>query len=45
MLVKSFKTTLGNGFAELPFDVKQEFGTARPPVKISIVRTVRRRQA
>ena|SRR5262252_3442567 len=36
MLVKSFKTTLGNGFVELPFDVRQEFGTARPPVKISI---------
>ena len=36
MPIKSFKTTLGNGFVELPFDVRQEFGKARPPVKISI---------
>jgi len=28
MPTKSFKTTLGNGFVELPFDVRQEFGTA-----------------
>ena len=38
MPIKSFKTTLGNGFIELPFDVRQEFGKARPPVKISINR-------
>jgi len=36
MPTKSFKTTLGKGFIELPFDVRQEFGKARPPVKISI---------
>ena len=36
MPTKSFKTTLRNGFVELPFDVRQEFGKARPPVKISI---------
>jgi hypothetical protein len=36
MSTKSFKTTLGNGFVELPFDVSIEFGKARPPVKISI---------
>jgi len=36
MSAKSFKTTLGNGFVELPFDVRAEFGKARPPVKISI---------
>jgi len=33
---KTFKAVLGDGFVELPFDVKQEFGKARPPVKISI---------
>jgi hypothetical protein len=36
MAAKSFKTTLVDGFIELPFDVRQEFGKARPPVKISI---------
>ena len=36
MLTKSFKATLGKGFVELPFDVRQEFGRARAPVKISI---------
>jgi len=36
MPTKSFKTILGNGFVELPFDVRQEFGTARPRVKVSI---------
>lgn len=36
MPTKSFKTTLGDGFVALPFDVRQEFGKARPPVKISI---------
>jgi hypothetical protein len=28
MHAKSFKTTLGNGFVELPFDVRTEFGKA-----------------
>src|SRR5215831_8810796 len=36
MSAKSFRTELGNGFVELPFDVRTEFGKARPPVKISI---------
>ena len=36
MPAKSFKTTLGNGFVELPFNVSTEFGKARPPVTISV---------
>jgi len=36
MPAKTFKAVLGDGFVDLPFDVKQEFGKARPPVKISI---------
>lgn len=36
MTVKSFRTKLGSGFVELPFDVKKQFGTARPPVRVSI---------
>jgi hypothetical protein len=36
MPAKSFSIKLGNGFVELPFDVRTEFGKARPPVKISI---------
>lgn len=36
MSAKSFKAKLGRGFVELPFDVKKEFGKARPPVRISI---------
>jgi hypothetical protein len=31
MSAKSFKTKLGSGFVELPFDAKKEFGKARPP--------------
>jgi len=36
MSAKSFKTKLGSGFVELPFDAKKEFGRARPPVRVSI---------
>ncbi len=36
MSAKSFKTRLGSGFVELPFNVKKEFGKARPPVRVSI---------
>lgn len=36
MSAKSFKIRLGSGFVELPFDVKEEFGKARPPVKVFI---------
>ncbi|HXX19286.1 MAG TPA: YdeI/OmpD-associated family protein [Candidatus Acidoferrum sp.] len=36
MPVKTFKAVLEDGFVGLPFDVKKEFGKARPPVKISI---------
>jgi hypothetical protein len=36
MSAKSFKTKLGSGFVELPFDAKKEFGKARPPVRVSI---------
>lgn len=36
MSVKSFKAKLRRGFVQLPFDVKKEFGKARPPVRISI---------
>jgi Bacteriocin-protection, YdeI or OmpD-Associated/Domain of unknown function (DUF1905) len=34
--MKNLKLKLGDGFVELPFDVKKEFGKARPPVRISI---------
>ena len=36
MAAKSFKTILEKGFVQLPFDVPQEFGKARPPVKVTI---------
>lgn len=36
MGAKSFRTTLESGFVELPFDVKRQFGKARPPVSVSI---------
>lgn len=36
MPAKSFKIRLGTGFVELPFDVKEQFGKARPPVRVSI---------
>ncbi len=40
MAAKKFKAVLGsdagNLFFEVPFDVKKEFGKARPPVKVSI---------
>ena len=36
MPAKSFRVRLGSGFVKLPFDVKKEFGRARPPVKVSI---------
>lgn len=35
---KRFKTKLEDGFIALPFDVRQEFGRARPPVTVSINR-------
>ena len=34
--MKTLKLTLEDGFVELPFDVRKEFGRARPPVRISI---------
>ena len=36
MAGKSFKVKLGEGFVQLPFDVRKEFGKARPPVNVSI---------
>ncbi len=40
MLAKKFRAKLGAErhplFFEVPFDVKQEFGKARPPVKVSV---------
>lgn len=40
MSAKRFKAKLGGDagalFVEVPFDVKREFGKARPPVKVSI---------
>jgi hypothetical protein len=33
---KTFETTLRQGFVELPFDAKAEFGKARAPVKVSV---------
>ena len=35
-MAKNFQTRLENGFIALPFDVREEFGRARPPVKVSI---------
>jgi hypothetical protein len=34
--MKTLKLTLEKGFVELPFDVRKEFGRARPPIRISI---------
>jgi bifunctional DNA-binding transcriptional regulator/antitoxin component of YhaV-PrlF toxin-antitoxin module len=36
MSAKSFKVRLGSGFVEIPFDVKKQFGRARPPVSVSV---------
>ena len=36
MATKTFRTRLESGFIPLPFDVREEFGRARPPVKVSI---------
>jgi hypothetical protein len=36
MRAKKFTTKLESGFIRLPFDVREEFGRARPPVKVSI---------
>lgn len=36
MTAKKFTTNLEKGFIRLPFDVREEFGRARPPVKVSI---------
>ena len=36
MPTKNFKAVLEKGFVELPFDVRKEFGRARPPVKVTI---------
>jgi hypothetical protein len=36
MSARSFKVKLGDGFVELPFDVKKQFGKARLPVRISV---------
>lgn len=36
MAAKTFQTKLENGFIALPFDVREEFGRARPPVKVWI---------
>jgi hypothetical protein len=36
MPAKEFQTKLKDGFIALPFDIRQEFGRARPPVKVSI---------
>jgi len=35
-VAKRFQTKLENGFIALPFDVREEFGRARPPVRITI---------
>src|SRR5438309_1950942 len=35
-MAKNFRAKLDDGFIALPFDVRQEFGRARPPVKVSI---------
>jgi len=36
MPTKNFKAVLEKGFVELPFDVRKEFGRARPPVRVTI---------
>ena len=36
MATKTFRTKLEDGFIALPFDVREEFGRARPPVQVSI---------
>lgn len=36
MPAQHFRTKLGSGFIELPFDARKEFGKARPPVNVSI---------
>ncbi len=36
MPTKNFKTVLEKGLVELPFDVRKEFGRARPPVRVTI---------
>ena len=36
MAAKTFRTVLEDGFISLPFDVREEFGRARPPVRVSI---------
>lgn len=36
MSARSFKTKVGSGFIELPFDPRTEFGKVRAPVKVSI---------
>jgi hypothetical protein len=33
---KSFKTKLEKGFVEIPFDVSEHFGQARPPICVTI---------
>ena len=33
---KSFRAKFEKGFVELPFDVKEHFGKARPPVRVTI---------
>lgn len=36
MPARTFRTKLEDGFIALPFDVREEFERARPPVKVSI---------
>jgi Bacteriocin-protection, YdeI or OmpD-Associated/Domain of unknown function (DUF1905) len=36
MPTKSFKTKFEKGFVELAFDVREEFGRARPPLKVTL---------
>jgi|SRR5579884_2849240 len=36
MAAREFRTKFEDGFIALPFDVREEFGRARPPVKVSI---------
>jgi len=33
---KSFSTKLDKGLVEIPFDVKEHFGKARPPIRVTI---------
>ncbi len=35
-MARNFQTKLEDGFIALPFDVREEFGRARPPVTVSI---------